>query len=111
MLTICQTANNMLAHSILLSATASLALLGGSAAALAMPEQAKELQARATSPISVEAACNVFYGTSFHAQTTGNGCYDWVCVRGNQRYGLDLNEWCGGQASCSNGVYSWVCIH
>ncbi|KAG9642416.1 hypothetical protein KCU64_g12164, partial [Aureobasidium melanogenum] len=100
----------MIANSILFNAIASLALLSGSAAALAMPEQVKDLQARGTRPISVEAACNVFYGTSFSAQTTGNGCNDWVCVRGNERYGLDLNEWCGGKgASCSNGVYSWVC--
>jgi hypothetical protein len=99
----------------IISAIASVALLSNSVTALALPEAAKALEIRATSGISVEAACNIFYGTSYSAIATGSGCYDWVCARGNDRFGLDLNEWCqgahGGQsyASCSNGVYSWVC--
>lgn len=99
----------MLVHSAILSATASIALLSGSATAL--------VQARATDGIDVESACNLFYGTSFSAKAIGSGCNDWRCVRGNEAYGLDFNEHCqnvwGGRAyaSCSNGVFSWVCNH
>lgn len=106
----------MFAHSIVLSVIASIAVLSNSATALAIPEQAKNLEARGITPIGVERACNFFYGTGSSAQTTGNDCNDWVCVRGNERHGLDLNQWCVIQtfgstgASCSNGVYSWVCI-
>lgn len=93
-----------------LTTLTSLALLSVGATALAVPEEAKSLQTRAGSPISVEAACNVQYGTSFSAITIGNGCNDWVCARGNERYGVDLNEWCGFRgASCNGGVYGWVC--
>lgn len=107
----------MLAHSITLSAIASFALLSNFATALALPEEATTLQARATDGINVEAACNIYYGTSFSAKTTGSGCNDWVCVRGDEKHGIDLSQWCrdswggGASASCSNGVYSWVCNH
>lgn len=66
-----------------LTTLTSLALLSVGATALAVPEEAKTLQTRATSPISVEAACNIQYGTSFSAITKGNGCNDWVCARGS----------------------------
>jgi hypothetical protein len=41
-----------------------------------------------------------------------------VCVRGNERYGVDLRLWCElsvgdatchTYASCSNGIYDWRC--
>jgi hypothetical protein len=107
----CPTAANMFARSIILSAIASIALLSGSATALATPD----VEARATAGVSVEAACNIAYGTSFTAVATGSGCNDWKCQRGSESYGIDLNEWCrdtyGGSstASCSGGVYNWVC--
>jgi hypothetical protein len=105
----------MFARSIILSAIASIALLSGSASALAVPESAPAVEARTTSGISVEAACNIFYGTSFSAVATGSGCFDWKCQRGGESYGVDLNEWCQGAhggnsyASCNGGVYDWVC--
>jgi hypothetical protein len=98
-----------------LTTLTSLALLSIGATALAVPEEAKTLQTRATSPISVEAACNIQHGTSFSAVTKGNGCNDWVCARGSERYSVDLNEWCQGTrggrayASCNGDVYDWVC--
>jgi hypothetical protein len=105
----------MLFTSTFLSA---IALLGASATALAMPAGSDNtLEARTDSGIDVQAACSLAYGTSFSAQTTGGGCNDWACVRGNVRYGVDLNQHCrdtwgsGARASCSNGVYSWVCVH
>ncbi len=111
----CQIAISMIAHSIILGAIASFALLSDSATALAMPDSALTLQARTTSGINVEAACNIYYGTSFSAVAAGSGCNDWVCVRGSERYGLDFNQWCrdswGGNsyATCGGGVYNWVC--
>jgi len=105
----------MFAHNTILSAIVSVALLSTSATALAVPEPAGDLQSRATAGISVEQACNRYYGGGAHAEATGGGCYDWVCVSGNQRLGLDLAQFCrdsygsGASASCSNGVYSWLC--
>lgn len=109
----------MLNPSLVLSALASVALLSNPATALAIPdsESTETLQARAETGISVQAACNIFYGIGFSAVAEGNGCNDWVCVRGRERYGLDLLKWCQGNygghssAKCPKGVNSWVCLH
>lgn len=107
----------MIAHFIITSAIASLALLGNGATAAAMPNEAANLDARANTGINVEVVCNVQHGAGFHAKTTGKGCDDWICVRGDEKLGINLDEWCrasygsGAYASCSNGVFSWVCNH
>lgn len=108
-----------------LSAIASILLLTTSATTLALPAEQHSantptLHARQDEsyPINVNNACKHFYGSSFSAQTKGNGCNDWVCRSGNTGYGVDLTKWCllnyaDGvcivDASCSNGVNSWQC--
>lgn len=114
----------MIGHIQLLSTTASLLLLSNTATALALAPLAesantKALLTRDTDPISVDDACKFQHGSGFSAQTVGNGCNDWVCVRGNERKGVDLKKrccsidesWncCNVDALCSNGVNSWVC--
>jgi hypothetical protein len=122
MLTLCQNPSEMIAHSIILSALTGAALLSNSATALAMPAEssAKTLQARATSPINVQALCENYHNPEeIAAETTGSGCNDWVCrdTWDETGYGIDMNAWCatlhgpGAYASCKNGVYSWVCNH
>ena len=116
---------NMIASKSLLSSIASLLLLSNSALSLAVPTESvtshdllpREIR---TLEIDVSRACKYQYGGSFSAQAVGNGCNDWVCVSGNKRYGVDLNNWCRvslqeGDCSfyptCSNGVYSWRCVY
>ena len=112
----------MLAHSIILNAIASVALLSKSATALAVPEAiavpepAKTLEARGTSPINVQDACVTLYGNQAYAQTIGNGCNDWVCVRNGEKLRVYMAQWCGyslgrlATAECRGGVYDWVCL-
>jgi len=110
----------MIASKSLLSSIATILLLGNSATS--MPTESansKDLLPRTeTSSISVSDACKYEHGSGFSAQAVGNGCNDWVCVRGNERYGVDLRLWCEMSVgdgtcytypSCSNGVYSWRC--
>ena len=112
----------MVASKSLPSFIASLLLLSNSATSLTLPTESangKELLPRTeTSSINMSDACRYQYGSGFSAQTIGNGCNDWVCVRGNERYGVDLGLWCEisvGDAtcrtypSCGNDVYSWRC--
>ena len=110
----------MLAHAIIANAIATLALLSTSATALALPDSspATALEARATSPISVQDACVAFYGDQITAQTIGNGCNDWVCVKkSGTRLRVYMSQWCSlsngrlAYAECRGGVYDWVCIY
>jgi hypothetical protein len=116
----------MIVPNKLLSTTAGLMLLTNAATclALALPTDStdtKALETRSTYPVSVVEACITQHGKGFSAQTTGNGCNDWVCVRGNERYGVDIKRWCWGvtddetpcgtDAFCNNGVFSWVCSY
>lgn len=104
-----------------LSTIASLLLLSNLAAAL--PAESAGVQTRRSegdNPINVDEACKFQHGSAFSAQTKGNGCNDWVCVRGGERYGVDMQGWCrimrdreniyyGYLAECRGGVYGWVC--
>ncbi|KAK9445277.1 hypothetical protein VB005_00385 [Metarhizium brunneum] len=108
----------MFAHSPILGAIISLALLAGpsAAAAAAVPDSMPALQPRITSGIDMNAACQWQYGGDYTSGTIGTGCYDWMCWKsGEQSGGLDLNAWCRRQhgpqsyASCSGGRYNWVC--
>lgn len=109
----------MLARSIVVNAIATVALLSNSATALAVPSSssAKALEARGTYPINVQDARVTFYGNQAKAQTIGNGCNDWVCVRNGERLSLYMPQWCGyltgrlAYAECRGGVYDWVCIY
>ena len=109
-----------------LSTTAGFMLLSNAATSLALALPAasadtKALQTRSTTPVSVFEACRIQHGEGFSAQTIGNGCNDWVCVRGNERYGVDIKGWCwaivddlspcGIDAFCNNGVFSWQCSY
>jgi hypothetical protein len=100
-----------------------LLLLSNSATSLALPAESanndKDLQPETdVTSLSVNDACKYEHGSDFSAQAVGNGCNDWVCVRGNERYGVDLRLWCEMSvgdgtcytyASCSNGIYDWRC--
>lgn len=98
--------------------TASLLLLSNSATALP-PQSAntKTLLTRDTGFIDVNQACIMQYGSGFTAQTIGDGPNDWVCVRGNERKGVDLKRYCceiRNMATCCEaytfgGVYTWWC--
>jgi hypothetical protein len=106
----------MHAHSIIVNAMAGVALLSTSATALAVPEPAKALEARGTSPINVQDACVYLYGNQAYAQTIGNGCNDWVCESNGEELRMYMAQWCGwslgrlATAQCHGGVYDWVCI-
>ena len=112
----------MIAPISLISAIGSLLLLSASATALPTESaNTKTLQTRDwTQPINVDDACKFQHGNAFSAQTKGNGCNDWVCVRDSERYGVNLQSWCGTvgmriddsifwAAVCKGGVYGWVC--
>jgi hypothetical protein len=106
----------MIAHSIILSAITSFALLSDSATVLAMPDSVHALQARTTSGIDVQAACESLFGPGWVPVTTGSSCNDWGCeIAFLGPGGLDFTEWCrqlygaSAYASCSGGVYNWVC--
>lgn len=113
----------MIASKSLLSSVASLLLFSNSATSVALPTESvnsHEILPREIRilEIDVSRACKFSYGSGFSAQAVGNGCNDWVCVKGNTRYGVDLNNWCrvsleegdcSFYASCNNGVYSWRC--
>lgn len=115
----------MLASKPLVNSTAILSLLlSNSATSIALPtdesaDNNKSLLPRTeVTPLSVNDACKREHGSGFSAQAVGNGCNDWVCVRGNERYGVDLRLWCElsvgdatchTYASCSNGIYDWRC--
>lgn len=110
----------MFAHSPILGAIISLALLTGpsaaAAAAAAGPDSMPALKARITGGIDMNAACRWEYDDGYTSGTIGDGCNDWICWKsGESSGGLDLNAWCrhkhGPQsyASCSGGAYNWVC--
>jgi hypothetical protein len=107
----------MYAHSVIVNAIATIALLSTSATALAVPSPAKALEVRGTYPISVQDACVAFYGNQATAQTIGNGCNDWVCVRNGERLKVYMSGWCSlslerlSIAQCRGGVYDWVCVN
>jgi hypothetical protein len=117
MLTLYPTNSNTIVASIILSAITSVMLLGNPATAPAVPESAKTLQARTTSPISVQTIFEYDYNANASAETTIIGCNDWICDTGSGKYGVDMYDWCvgswvpGAYASCRNGVYSWMCNH
>lgn len=105
----------MFVHYTILSGIVSFALLAGPAATIAVPESVYAIQARDTSGIDIQQACNSFYGNAYTAETTGSSCWDWVCVSGGSSRGLNLNVWCAdvyglnSYATCDGGVYNWVC--
>ena len=114
----------MLASKPLVNSTAILLLLlSNSATSLALPTESADnnkslLPRTEVTPLSVNDACKREHGSGFSAQAVGNGCNDWVCVSGNERYGVDLRLWCElsvgdatchTYASCSNGIYDWRC--
>ena len=114
----------MIGHIPLLSTAASLLLLSSSTTALALTSPAQSansrmLLTRSDDGINVNRACKVQHGNGFSAQAAGNGCNDWVCVRGNERRGVSMKDYCCGEtdsqtccnidATCSGGIYGWKC--
>lgn len=115
---------NMVASKPLPISIASILLLfNNSATSLTLPtesaDNSRDVQRRAeVTPLSVNDACKYEHGSDSSARAVGTNCNGWVCVRGNEKYGVDLRLWCEMSigdgvcytyASCSSSIQDWRC--